>query len=152
MRPLPHLLVAIDAPRFPCSFRDRLEDLTFALLTSPTLSRAPGSNSCAESQPVQLPLKSSSPYPPVRNVLRHSHCDTPCVYSYRLTAAVSGFDGLALPELAAAGKGSALADQCLQPGDRISPYELSERPASHRTIHHNIKPSNVLVDEGGANR
>jgi len=32
-----------------------------------------------------------------------------------------GFDELVLPELAAANKGSALADQCLQPGDRPGP-------------------------------
>jgi len=53
---------------------------------------------------------------------------------------VADFDGLVLPELAAANKGSALADQCLQPGDRIGPYELSERRGAHRAVHRNIKP------------
>jgi hypothetical protein len=38
---------------------------------------------------------------------------------------VPGFEGLVSPELAAANEGSALADQGLQPGDHIGPYELS---------------------------
>ncbi len=54
-----------------------------------------------------------------------------------------------LPELAPANKGSALADQCLQPGDRFGPSELSQSLAAHCVIHCNIKPSTILVDEAG---
>jgi hypothetical protein len=40
---------------------------------------------------------------------------------------VPGFEGLVLPELAAANEGRALADQGLQPGDHIGPDELDPR-------------------------
>jgi serine/threonine protein kinase/tetratricopeptide (TPR) repeat protein len=40
---------------------------------------------------------------------------------------VPGFEGLVWPELAAANEGSALADEGLQPGDHVGPYELSRR-------------------------
>ena len=40
---------------------------------------------------------------------------------------VPGFEGLVLPELAAANEGRALADQGLRPGDHIGPYELDRR-------------------------
>jgi serine/threonine protein kinase len=40
-----------------------------------------------------------------------------------------------------------LADQCLQPCDRIGLYELSQRLGAPRVIHRNIKPSNILVDK-----
>ena len=40
---------------------------------------------------------------------------------------VPGFEGLVLPELAAANEGRALTDQGLQPGDHIGPYELDRR-------------------------
>jgi hypothetical protein len=40
---------------------------------------------------------------------------------------VPGFEGMVLPELAAANEGSALGYQDLQPGDLIGPYELSRR-------------------------
>lgn len=40
---------------------------------------------------------------------------------------VPGFEGLVLPGLAAANEGRALADQGLQPGDHIGPYELDRR-------------------------
>jgi serine/threonine protein kinase len=37
----------------------------------------------------------------------------------------------------------------MQPGDRIGPYELSQRLGAHRLIHRNIKPSSILVNEAG---
>jgi hypothetical protein len=40
---------------------------------------------------------------------------------------VPGFEGLVMPELAAANEGGALADQGLQPGGHIGPHELSQR-------------------------
>ena len=41
---------------------------------------------------------------------------------------VPGFEGLVLRELAAANEGSVLADQGLQPGDHIGPYESPNSP------------------------
>jgi serine/threonine protein kinase len=60
---------------------------------------------------------------------------------------VSGLTGWCCHSPVQRTKGSALADQCLRPGDRIGPYELSQRFGAHRVIHRNIKPSNILMDE-----
>ena len=51
-----------------------------------------------------------------------------------------GFEGLVMPELAAANEGSALADQGLQPGDHIGPYELSRRLGERLTTCPIISP------------
>jgi len=40
-----------------------------------------------------------------------------------------------------------LADQSLQPGDRIGPHELNRRLDAHPMIHCNIESSNILADE-----